>query len=247
MAQFKSASRRTRPLLQLIAAGSLAAMLAGCNSAREQLASYPNDYRERHPITLREGQKTVEVFLGTSRGGLSPAQRADVLAFAAAWKREATGGILVEVPANGPSARTAQDSLREIHSILAANAVPQNGVLVRSYAPSPFALASIRMTYPKLVAEAGPCGRWPNDLGPSEDPTYVQNKPYWNFGCASQRNLASMVDNPTDLVQPRGESQVYTARRAIALDKYRKGENPTALYQGDSSGFDQGKVSDLGK
>ena len=65
-----------------------------------------------------------------------------------------------------------------------------------------------------------------DDLGPA-DPNYTENQPYWNFGCASQRNLAAMVDNPADLVQPRGESPAYTARRSVAIDKYRKGENPS--------------------
>ena len=59
---------------------------------------------------------------------------------------------------------------------------------------------------------------------------YLENRQYWNFGCASQRNLAAMVDNPADLVQPRGETPAYTARRSVAIDKYRKGENPSATY-----------------
>ncbi len=41
-----------------------------------------------------------------------------------------------------------------------------------------------------------------------------------------------MLDNPTDLVQPRGEQQGYTGRRAVAMDKYRKGENPSGTYTG---------------
>ena len=36
-------------------------------------------------------------------------------------------------------------------------------------------------------------------------------------------------------------------RRANVLDKYRKGENPSGSYQNSSSGFDSGKISDLGK
>ena len=52
-----------------------------------------------------------------------------------------------------------------------------------------------------------------------------------------------MVDNPSDLVQPRGEAPAYTARRSTAIDKYRKGENPSGTY----AGYDNGKISDLGK
>jgi pilus assembly protein CpaD len=238
-----------RALARLLAIGGVAAMLAGCNTARDLAkVDYPNDVRERHPITLKEGEHTVEIFLGRSRGGLSPAQRADVLAFARSWKREATGGILIEVPAGGPARQAAADSLREIHSIFAASSVPRNGVIVRTYAPPVTALASIKLNYPKLVAQAGPCGQWPFDLGPADDAAYTENKPYYNLGCANQRALASMVDNPTDLVQPRGETPAYAARRSVALDKYRKGEAPSATYPSDASnGYDNGKVSDLGK
>ena len=73
---------------------------------------------------------------------------------------------------------------------------------------------------------------------------YQQNRAYWNLGCANQRNLAAMVDNPADLVQPRGESPAYTARRTVAIDKYRKGESPSGLYP---SSYESSKLSDVGK
>jgi pilus assembly protein CpaD len=104
-------------------------------------------------------------------------------------------------------------------------------------------LASIKINYAKLVAHAGPCGLWPSDLGPGPDIAYNDNRPYWNLGCAMQRNLAAMVDNPSDLVQPRGEQPAYEARRSVAMDKWRKGDNPSGTY----TGYDKGKISDLGK
>ena len=77
------AQRRTRSVLRLVAAGSLAATLAGCYYQTEaQQNAYPTDYRVRHPITVHEGVQSVEVLIGRNRGGLTPSQRADVLAFA---------------------------------------------------------------------------------------------------------------------------------------------------------------------
>jgi pilus assembly protein CpaD len=246
MTQFQTAigGRRAKAVLRLLAAGAFSAMLGGCNQTSQfAQAEYPNDYRVRHPITLKEGERTVEVFVGRNRGGLTPVQRADVLSFAQLWRREATGGIIVDVPQGGPSDQAAADSMREIHSILAASGVPGNAVSVRSYRPSPTALASIKINYSKIVAEAGPCGLWPHQLGPGQDSDYMENRPYWNLGCSHQRNLASMIDNPADLVQPRGETPTYTNRRSVAFEKYRKGDNPSATY----SGYDTGKISDLGK
>ncbi len=150
------AERRFRAAVRLLAAGALAGLLAGCQTQVAQQGEYPNDYRQRHPITLKEGQHTVDVFLGRNRGGLNPSQRADVLAFAQLWRREATSGIIIDVPKGGQTDHAAADSMREIHSILAASGVPSNAVYVRSYAPSPTSLASIKINYSKLSAQAGP-------------------------------------------------------------------------------------------
>jgi pilus assembly protein CpaD len=235
--------RRGRTVLRLLSAGALAGLLAGCFQSQSAQLEYPTDYRERHPITLKEGSRRVEIFLGRNRGGLNPGQRADVLSFAQLWKREATSGIIIDMPKGGPTDHAAADSMREVHSILAASGVPGNAVYIRNYRPSATSLASIKINYTKMVAEAGPCGQWPQNLGPGQDSTYSENRPYYNLGCASQRNLAAMVDNPTDLVQPRGEQPGYTGRRSVAMDKYRKGENPSGTYMG----YDTGKLSGLGK
>lgn len=235
--------RRGRTVLRLLTVGALAGLLAGCFQSKSAQLEYPTDYRERHAITLKEGDRRVEIFLSRNRGGLNPSQRADVLSFAQLWKREATSGIVIDVPKGGPTDHAAVDSMREVHSILAASGVPGRAVYVRNYRPSATSLVSIKINYTKMVAETGPCGQWPQNLGPGQDSTYSENRPYYNLGCASQRNFAAMLDNPADLVQPRGEQPGYTGRRAVAIDKYRKGENPSGTYMG----YDTGKISGLGK
>jgi pilus assembly protein CpaD len=236
--------RRTRSALRLMAAGSLAAMLAGCYYQTEaEQKAYPNDYRVRHPITVHEGVQSVEVLIGRNRGGLTPSQRADVLAFAQAWRHEAGSGIIIDEPHGGPTDHAADDAIREIHSIFGAIGVPKGAIYVRRYTPARSALASIKLNYSKLVAEAGPCGQWPRDIGPSYESGFAENQNYWNLGCASQRNLASMVDNPADLIQPRGEIPPWAPRRDAAIDHWRKGENPSGNYVG----FDVGKITDIGR
>jgi pilus assembly protein CpaD len=238
------AKRRGATALRVLAVVGLATSLAGCYTQRvAQQEVYPNDYRERHPITLKEGERTVEIFLGRNRGGLTASQRADVLSFAQLWRRESTSGIIVDVPQGRLIGHAASDSMREVQSIFAATGVPRNTIYVRPYKPSSSTLASIKINYTKVVATAGPCGLWPHDLGPSLDAAYTDNRNYWNLGCASQRNLAAMVDNPADLVQPRGETPAYSPRRSVAIDHYRKGENPSGTYPD----YDKAKISGIGK
>src|SRR5262249_53946802 len=152
----------------------------------------PTDYRQRHPIAIREGQRTVELFIGRSRGGLSPAQRADVAAFGHDWRREATGGIVIDVPTGTENSHAAHAALEEARSVLTASGVPAPVIATRPYQPvDPRIMANLRINYPKMVASAGPCGVWPDNLRPSYERGYNENQEYWNFGCANQRNLAS--------------------------------------------------------
>jgi len=67
--------------------------------------------------------------------------------------------------------------------------------------------------------------------------------PLSDDGCAYQRNMAAMVDNPADLVQPRPETPAYTARRTEGFEKYRKGTTTTTEYPE----ADKAKLSDTGK
>jgi pilus assembly protein CpaD len=226
----------------------LATMLSGCYTAGRELARtepdrYPYDYRQRHPIVIKENDRVVQLFIGTRRGSLLPAQRSDVVAFAGTWQNEATGGIVIEVPSGTPNERAANDTLREIHSLLAASGVPAEAIAERQYRPvDPVKLATVRLVYPRMAAQlTGPCGLWPADVGPSANRDYNENKRPWNYGCANQRALAAMVANPSDLVQPAPEAPIYTARRTFVLDKHRKGEGSGTA---DASP-NKGKISDI--
>src|SRR5258706_7734787 len=143
--------------LRAILLAGAASMLVGCVTARapDQTALAPNDYRQRHPIVIKEGERTVEIFVGSNRGGLTPAQHAEVLAFAQVWKREATGGVIIDVPTGTKNAFAADDSMREIRSILLSSGIPERGIVVKPDRPiDARAIAPIRLSYSKIVAEA---------------------------------------------------------------------------------------------
>src|ERR1700719_1466457 len=211
----------------------LAAVLGACTHTEEAVtASVPEDYRQRHPIAIAEADQSIVIFVGQGRGGLSASQSADVAELAQAWLHEGTGAIVADGPGGTPNARAAAASFRGIKALLASAGVPPRGVTVPHYHPDdPRQLATIRLNYPKISAVAGPCGLWPEDLGPSiKVKGYFANKSYYNFGCAYQRNMAAMIDTPSDFVQPRPETPPYTARRNEAFEKYRKGNTTTTTY-----------------
>ncbi|MGJ4994682.1 CpaD family pilus assembly protein [Bradyrhizobium sp. HKCCYLR20261] len=243
----KSSARDGRRALQRLSAiAGLALTLGACNyTTGEVVATIPDDYKMRHPIAIEEGRQSTVVFIGSGRGGLTSQQRADVAGLARNWLREGTGGIVAEVPTGTSNARAAADAYREIRATLTAGGVPGHAISLRNTMPDdPRQLAVIRLTYPKIAAVAGPCGLWPDDLGPNiNNPGYSANQHYQNFGCATQRNLAAMIDNPADLEQPRAETASYTPRRSALFEKYRKGESTAVTYPET----DKAKLSETGK
>jgi pilus assembly protein CpaD len=244
----KSPAGRNRALRLASTLVGVSLSLGACKTFDAPIVAaepYPDDYRARHPIAVTEADRSIVVFIGTGRGGMTAAQRADVMGMAQTWLRDGTGGIIIDMPAGTPNARAAHETLREIQAMIAAAGVPPRAVGVRRYTPpDPRHMAAIRLSYPRIAATAGPCGLWPDDLGPSyKNTSWFDNKEYYNFGCAQQRNLAAMVDEPSDLVQPRAETPAYTMRRNVAFDKYRKGVSTSTLYPE----AEKAKLSDTGK
>lgn len=233
-------------IIRAAAVAACALAVCGCNTDRQALADpppVPTDYRLRHPITLQESRRTLQVFIGSNRGELNPTQRAQVLSFGLDWKRRATGGIVIERPVGASNERAAADAMREIASILTATGMPPQNIAVRTY-PAGATVSPIIISYPLVAAQAGPCGLWPQDIGPSFNRDFFDNQPPWNYGCATQRNLAAEVADPSDLVQPRGETPAYTMRRTTVMEKYTAGQNPASEA---SATADSAKISDVGK
>ena len=238
---------RLRALRLLGALVGLSTALGACQQTAEIVtASVPNDYRLRHPIAVTEANRSIVIFVGHARGGLSAPQRTDVAGLAQTWLREGTGAIVADVPVDTANARAAASTYQEIRSILAAGGVPSSAIVLRHYHPDD--LANTADDQAELSEDFGR-GR---PLRPvaggsrtqsSTNTGYNENRPYHNFGCANQRNLAAMIDNPADLEQPRPETPAYTMRRNAAFEKYRKGESTTTTYPE----AEKAKLSDAGK
>ena len=64
--------------------------LGACKTYAPIMAAepYPEDYRLRHPIAVTEADRSIVVFIGQGRGGMTAGQRAHVMGMAQTWLRE---------------------------------------------------------------------------------------------------------------------------------------------------------------
>ncbi|MFC7397667.1 CpaD family pilus assembly protein [Chelatococcus sp. GCM10030263] len=205
--------------------------LSSCGSNRVVTSStFPYDYRERHPIEITDKPEALDVFV--TNGNLGHRQVDDVRAFAASYLRHGKSRILAFVPADTGQEAAVRNTLAAARRVLAASGIRSSDVMVSGYHPGDANLAPVvRLSFIRLGAKvAGSCGKWPQDLASGSSTDGWKNRPYWNLGCASQANLAAQVADPLDLVRPRPEGPIDTQKRLGAIEKLRKGQDPSTQY-----------------
>jgi pilus assembly protein CpaD len=218
-------------LLLILAA--LASPLGGCAADRVVTGSTDvPDYRQRHPIVLTEGARTLDVFV-TGHASLDGRQLEDILAFAAEYRRGGQGAILAQVPAGTRNDAAAHATMARITHALAEGGLPASYVTVTAYAVAdPFVAAPVRLSFTRLTAKVtSPCGTWPRDLGVSDLRQQANNESYWNLGCAMQSNVAAQVADPVDLVRGRPEGRPDSIRRGKVIEAIRQGQDPSTQYR----------------
>ncbi len=242
MRQIGSHASRIGFPLRLAAAAALAGLAAACSPADRIVtgSTVPVDYRERHPIVLKQSARTLDVFAGRGTGTIDSRQIADIRGFAAEYASRGRGGIFVQVPHGHQDQPYARHALSTINRILAQSSAGGT-VSVTSYQPTvPDLAAPIRLTFSTLEAKVeSRCGLWPDDLGPGPGISDSRNRPYHNLGCSTQQNLAAQIADPLDLVRPRQEGRIDTVKRNRAIETLRKGEDPSTQYRDEANKISQ--------
>ncbi len=228
-------SRRPRimraPLWRGAAVVACALALVGCESKREVTGSVPQDYRLRHPITLQQSARTLDIPVGVNSEKLTPSSQSAISAFAREFRRERASVIQVMVPSGAINEMSAGFMAREIRKNLMREGVQSGQIDMLPYTATDASDAPIRLAYPRMEAKTLPCGTHPEDLGRGLD-----NRQHFDFGCSTQQNLAVAVANPQDLIQPRGWEPRDSTLRSAVSDKYRDGQETWSSELSGSSG-----------
>lgn len=220
---------RRPPMRALMASAALLLAVAACKPVDSHITTggVPDDYRVNHPISIEESVDTMDVPVGMNSQHLTAAMRSNVQGFAIRYLNSRSAVIAIVTPRGSRNERVAGWVASDIQDVLIGAGVNPRSIEVRGYRASHGEqTAPIRLAYARIAAKTAPCGPWQQSMMANKD-----NTNYDAYGCASQQNLAAMVDNPLDLLYPRAMTPVDATRRAGVLDKYRTA-SPT---QGDYS------------
>jgi pilus assembly protein CpaD len=229
-----------------LAAIALAAALAGCQTGNYSEIQETGSIRafrtsDRHPILVEKGAARLSIDLPGYIRELSPRQREDIDAFLTEYKTLGEGELVVAVPSGTANEGAAIGTVGTVRAMIEragirktlVRYVPYRGAEgpARSGAEPPMVLS-----FERFFAQASPCGNWPSNV--AHEP---YNKPYAEFGCGYQNNLAAMVADPRDLIRPRKMGSSDVERRKTVLDLYRKGKVTSA----DRSADEMGSVAEV--
>ncbi|MGI9483585.1 MAG: CpaD family pilus assembly protein [Hyphomicrobiales bacterium] len=222
----KSATR-TVPIMAIGLAGAL---LAGCQSMpanNEDLAANPGvQYWQRYPIDVETGQVRMQV--PTSHGAnFTPTRESEIRKFVARYPSTAAGKMVISTPSGGGSKANAVSA--RVSQIASQENVPYRLIVHKRHKASKG--SPVVISYQRHFAVTEKCGDWSRNMAVTGE-----NRPYEDFGCSSQHNLAAMADNPRDLVTPRAMSPLYGTRNDVVYDKHIQGKKTSSQRDTDASG-----------
>ncbi|MGE7370180.1 CpaD family pilus assembly protein [Neorhizobium sp. NPDC001467] len=194
----------------------MAVLVSGC-ADRVVTGSVPDDYRTRHPIVVAEGQKSIDIPVAMGDQGLTRGQSEVIAGFVDEYRRASTGIIQILTPKGSINDGAAAAAASDVRRLMVRLGVPKNRILHSHFAASSSDPAPLRLTFNAVTAQTSACGEWPADMTLNT----TQNDNYYNFGCASQRNLAAQIANPHDLLGPRRMTPPDAEQRGKVMERYR--------------------------
>ena len=205
-------SNIVKTLLLMSAAAAVTGCGAGFNGQHQALT-----VAEEHPISVDSQTVTMTLSAAKAADGVSSLDQARLRAFADSYMRNGHGALTVTAPDG------AQEAAAEIRASLNKYGVPADVIAAADYRGASAADGDVILSYTHYVATPSACGVWE---GIRERDYRNMRSP--NFGCAAQNNLAAMIGDPHDLIEPAGMTDPDSATRIRGVTQFRKGETTSS-------------------
>jgi len=223
-----------KPRLPLLILGLSA--LGACATVPAPVGPPVASAADRHRIAVTEGAERIEIPVSTGEVALSPGAHADLRALAGNYLRYGHGALVLSSPSGANNADAASVLAHEARMSLVESGVSYAAVAGSTYDAAGASDAPIIVSFARFEARAPECAPlWQQDLAHQSN-----NQPWASFGCATQANLAAMVEDPRDLLYPRDADARDSGRRDEVMDAYRAGD----VTHADRSADERVSISD---
>ena len=208
---------------------ALAAALSGCASARTGQAIVGRTPTEQWKAQM--ASQPEEIRLAVRAQGLSANQASALTGLAQSWRGAGAAELVLQAPVGGPEPDAVSRSGENARSFLVEQGVPAGQIRLVGYDAKGDARAPLIVGFMSHAVSIPACGRSWTNIAHS-----MTNQPQPNFGCAVTANMAAQVADPADLATPRTMDPADAQRRAVVLDKYRKGELTSSEKDDNATG-----------
>lgn len=183
---------------------------------------------DTHRIKVSEVTELLEVPVASTQIALDPGVRADMLSFLRLYRSNGQGALLIEAPQGGTNEAAAANLAEQARVLAGAEGSAFEDIAVIAY-NAPGADAPLRLRFERLIANPPDCPPpYAEDISRSS-----QNRSPRAFGCATVTNLAAMIADPADLINPRELDPADPRRRQAQLERYRAGQQTHADRSND--------------
>jgi pilus assembly protein CpaD len=207
-------------LTSLLLGISAAASLGACASMPEPTDPAVASYVDRHQVQVTQTGARLEIEVAANAGALSHKARSDIEAFAGGYLRYGHGAMILSTPSGATNSDSAAAVAQQARMALQESGVTYNAVAGSTYDASGQPEAPIVLSFTRFEAEEPECAPlWEQDLAHQSN-----NQPWASFGCATQSNIAALLEDPHDLLEPRAMDPRDSNRRDTVMTAYRQGE-----------------------
>lgn len=194
--------------------GIMASLLAACASPQPSFG--PTVLR--NPIKVTESVERLELYTRADGLELSARDKFAVGQFLEGYRASGDGPLYINMPSSGQSHLGAQQAETMVTTLMAQSGINMAALQTGQYQVAENTPAPVIVSYRTLRAIPQDC-RFMDDISR----TYT-NQVTQSFGCSASANLAAMVADPRQFLEPYAMGEPNTQRRIVVYDKFIKGE-----------------------
>ncbi len=181
----------------------------------------------RNTIQVAESIERLELYTRPNGLELSARDKLAVSQFLDGYARSGDGPLYINRPASAVSGLGTQQAESVIRGLMAQGGLNPAAVQTGQYNSQAGDPVPVVVSYRTLRAIPQDC----RTLGNLTDT--FSNQPHSNFGCFQSANLAAMITDPRQLLEPYTSGQPNAQRRQVIYDRYIEGVVTAAAVNPD--------------